>query len=142
MLLTAALCLAAISTLQAADAPFKLESTWKLGFHEVDAHAHILYVARLNRVMLVDIQAGKLVTEITGLAHAHCIAFDDRGKAGNISDGGASKILVFDRATYKVAASVPAGKNPDSILFEPTQRRVFAFNSIRHNATVIDAETN
>ena len=148
LLLTAALCLPAVSTLLAADAPFKLESTWKLGgdgswdYMTVDAHAHILYIARLNRVMLVDIQSGRLVTEITGLTHAHGIAFDDRGSVVYISDGGADKILVFDRATYKVMASVPAGKNPDSILFEPTQRRVFAFNGISHDATVIDAATN
>jgi YVTN family beta-propeller protein len=134
MLLTAVLCVAPVSTLQAADAPFRLESTWKLGgygswdYMMVDARAHILYIARLNRVMLVDIQSGKLVTEITGLTHAHGIALDDRGGVGYISDGGAGKILVFDRATHQVTASVPAGKNPDSILFEPTQRRVFAFN--------------
>jgi YVTN family beta-propeller protein len=108
----------------------------------VDAHAHVLYVARLNRVMLVDMHSGKLVTEITGMTHAHGVAFDDRGDVGYISDGGAGRILVFDRATYKVTASVPAGKNPDSILFEPMQRRIFVFNGVSHDATVIDAATN
>ena len=147
-LLTIVVCVAASSTLRAVDAPFKLESTWKLGgtgswdYMAIDAHARILYVARLDRVILVDLRSGKLVTEITGLTHAHGIAFDDQGKVGYISDGGAGKILVFDRATSKVNASVAAGKNPDSILFEPTQRRVFAFNGVSHDATVIDAKTN
>lgn len=148
LLLTIVLSVAAASTLYATDAPFKLESVWKLGgdgswdYMTVDASAHILYIARLNRVTLVDVRSGKLVTEITGITHAHGIAFDDRGKVGYISDGGAGKVLVFDRATYEITAAVPAGKNPDSILFEPTQRRVFSFNGVSHDATVIDANTN
>ncbi len=108
----------------------------------VDPASHILYIARLNRIMLVDARSGKLVNEITGLTHAHGIAFDDQGKVGYISDGGAGTILVFDRAGYKILATIKAGKNPDAVLFEPTRRRVFAFNGGSHDATVIDAATN
>jgi YVTN family beta-propeller protein len=139
--------LAAPST-RASDFSFKLQNTWKLGGHgswdylTVDAEAQILYIARLNRVMLVDIRSGKLITEITGIDHAHGIAFDDLGEVGYISDGGAGTVLVFDRATYKVLATIPAGKNPDSILFEATHHRVFAFNGISHDATIIDATSN
>ena len=134
--------------LRASEPAFKLQNTWKLGgdgswdYLAVDPTSHILYIARLNRIMLVNVQSGKLVNEITGLNHAHGIAFDDRGKVGYISDGGAGAILVFDRATYKILATIPAGKNPDAVLFEPTQRRVFAFNGGSHDATVIDAATN
>ena len=148
LVLMALLSLAATCAVHAADPPFKLQSTWKLGgdgswdYMAIDAPAHMLYIARLNRVMLVDVRSGKLVTEITGITHAHGIAFDDRGQFGYISDGGAEKVLVFDRATHKVSAMVQAGKNPDSILFEPTQRRVVTFNGISHDATVIDAVTN
>jgi YVTN family beta-propeller protein len=131
-----------------AEAQFKLQDTWKLGgdgswdYLTVDAQAHLLYIARLDRIMVVDTASGKLVTEIGGLQHAHGIAFDDQGKVGYISDGGAGSVLVFDRATYKVLAAIPAGKNPDAVLFEPTQRRVFAFNGASKDATVIDAQSN
>jgi DNA-binding beta-propeller fold protein YncE len=108
----------------------------------VDPVSHLLYIARLNRIMLVDVRTGKLVSEIGGLDHAHGIAFDDRGKAGYISDGGAGTILVFDRVTYKVLTTIESGKNPDAVLFEPTRRRVFAFNGGSHDATVIDADSN
>jgi len=143
-----ALCVTVGPQLRASEPPFKLEHTWKLGgdgswdYMAVDPTAHILYIARLNRIMLVDARSGKLLTEITGLIHAHGIAFDDQGKVGYISDGGAGTILVFDRATYKILATLPSGKNPDAVLFEPTQRRVFAFNGGSHDATVIDAGTN
>jgi YVTN family beta-propeller protein len=134
--------------LHASEPAFKLQKTWKLGgegswdYIAVDPTSHILYIARLNRIMLVDLQSGKVVTEITSLTHAHGIAFDNQGKVGYISDGGAGKVLAFDRATYKILATIPAGKNPDSVLFEPTQHRVFAFNGGSHDATVIDAATN
>jgi hypothetical protein len=79
---------AALSSIRASDASFKLQNTWKLGgdgswdYLTVDAKAQILYIARLNRVMLIDIRSGKLVTEITGIDHAHGIAFDDPGTVG------------------------------------------------------------
>jgi YVTN family beta-propeller protein len=143
-----ALCIACVPYALASEPMFKLEKTWKLGgdgswdYLAVDPAAHLLYIARLNRIMLIDTQSGKLVTEITGLIHAHGIAFDGQGKVGYISDGGAGKVLVFDRASYKVLAAIPAGKNPDSVLFEPTQRRLFAFNGASHDATVIDTANN
>lgn len=148
MKLNLALALAALITTAPAQSPYKLHDTWKLGgdgswdYMAVDAPAHILYIARLNRIMLVDTQSGKLLTEIKGLNHAHGVAFDTEGKVGYISDGGAGAILVFDRKNYNILATIPAGKNPDAVLYEPTQHRVFTFNGISHDATVIDATTN
>ena len=103
----------------------------------------IFYISlALNRIMVVDTQTGKLVTEIGGLQHAHGIALDDKGQVGYISDGGAGSVLAFNRSTFKIIATIPAGKNPDAILFEPTKRRVFAFNGGSKDATVIDASSN
>jgi YVTN family beta-propeller protein len=132
----------------APDAPFKVKDTWKLGgdgswdYLSVDGPAHLLYIARLNRIMVVDTRSGKLINEIGGLQHSHGVAFDDRGQLGYASDGGAGSVLAFDRSTLKVVATIPAGKNPDAILFEPTKRRVFAFNGASKDATVIDASSN
>jgi len=36
--------------------------------------------------------------------------------------------MFFDLATLKIFATLPAGKNPDAICYEPTTHRVFAFN--------------
>lgn len=148
LVLALAMACAMVPQLFAAEASLKLQDTWKLGgdgswdYLNVDIRAHVLYIARLNRVMVVDTQSGKLVTEIPGLSHVHGIAFDAEGKVGYITDGGAGSVLVFDRSTYKILTTIPAGKNPDSVLFEPTQRRLFVFNGVSHDATVIDAATN
>ena len=126
MKLKLALAMAALFTTAAiGQFPYKLHDTWKLGgdgswdYMTVDAPAHILYIARLNRIMLVDTQSGHLLTEIKGLSHAHGIAFDTEGKVGYISDGGAGTVLVFDRKNYSILATIPAGKNPDAISTSP-----------------------
>jgi YVTN family beta-propeller protein len=127
---------------------FHLIDTWKLGgdgswdYLTMDAPNHTLYIARLNRVMVVDTLAGRLIAEIGSLQHAHGIALDLKGQYGYITDGGANCVLVFERTTHKVVATIPAGKNPDSIVFEPTQQGLFVFNGASKNATVIDAISN
>lgn len=128
--------------------PFAVLDTWHIGgdggwdYLTVDPHAHRLYIGRSNRIQIVDTHSGKLLHEITGMKGVHGVALDPRGQLGYISDGGANTVHVFDRATLQVTASIPAGQNPDAILFEPATRRVFAFNGRSQSATVIDAATN
>jgi YVTN family beta-propeller protein len=50
-------------------------------------------------------------------------------------------VVVFDRATLATVATVPAGTNPDGIVFEPATQTVWAFNGRSQNATVIDVAT-
>ncbi|AXC10783.1 collagen triple helix repeat domain protein [Acidisarcina polymorpha] len=127
---------------------YHVEQTWKLGgdggwdYLKVDEAAHLLYITRGARVMVVDLQSGKVLGEITGLQGTHGVAFDSAGKLGYISDGGAGMVRVFDRATRQVVNSVPVGKNPDAILYEPTKKYVFAFNGRSNDASVIDTSSN
>lgn len=122
--------------------------TWKLGgdgswdYLTLDSSNHLLYIARLNRVMVVDTSSGELAGEIGGLEHAHGVVLDDNGRTGYISDGGAAQVVVFDRSSYKATAKIPTGKNPDSLLIEPTSHRLFVFNGTSKSATVVDRDTN
>lgn len=152
-LLIGAIALAFLSgatTTQAADSagPYKVQQTWKIGgdggwdYLTVDSAAKLLYIARGNRVQIVDLQSGKLATEITGFKGVHGVALDSTGKYGYISDGGSNNVAVFDRGTHKVTQTIDAGTNPDGILFEPKTERIFAFNGRSKNATVIDTHTN
>jgi YVTN family beta-propeller protein len=79
------------------------------------------------------------VGAITGLHGAHGIALDTAGNFGYISDGGGNAVVVFDRATLATVATIPAGTNPDGIVFEPATQTVWAFNGRSKDATVIDA---
>ena len=78
---------------------------------------------------------------ITGLHGTHGVALDTAGKYGYISDGGGNAVVVFDRATLATVATIPAGTNPDAIVFEPATQTVWAFNGRSKNVSVIDAAT-
>ncbi len=131
----------------AADA-YSVEHTWKIGgdggwdYLTVDSPHHLLYIARGNRIQIVDLSSGKLVHEITGLKGTHGVVFDSAGKYGYISDGGDNAVRVFDRRTFALTDRIPAGQNPDGIVFEPQTQQVLAFNGRSHDATVIDTRTN
>ncbi len=66
-----ALSLAMALNLRASEPDFKIQNTWKLGgdgswdYMAVDPASHILHIARLNRIMLVDVHSCKLVNEIS-----------------------------------------------------------------------------
>src|SRR5258708_7964232 len=58
---------------------------------------------------------------------------------GFVSNGRANSVPIFDLKTLKTMGMVPAGTNPDAILYEGVTKRVFAFNGRSKDATVIDA---
>src|ERR1700728_4766310 len=127
-----------------AQSPYSVLAQWKIGgeggwdYLTSDAHAHRVYVTHGPRVDVLDSDSGKVVGSITGLKGTHGVALDDAGKYGYISDGGANAVVMFDRKSLATVASIPAGTNPDGIVFEPVTRTVWAFNGRSNNATVID----
>jgi YVTN family beta-propeller protein len=127
-----------------AQKPYSVLTQWKIGgeggwdYLTSDPPAHRLYVTHGPRVEVLDSDTGKVVGSITGLKGTHGVALDDAGKYGYVSDGGANAVVVFDRASFATVASIPAGTNPDGIVFEPKTKTVWAFNGRSSNATVID----
>lgn len=127
-----------------AQTPYSVLTKWTIGgeggwdYLTSDPKAHRLYVTHGPRVEVLDSDSGKVVGSITGLKGTHGVALDDSGKYGYVSDGGANVVVVFDRTTFATVASIPAGTNPDGIVFEPVTKTVWAFNGRSNNATVID----
>ena len=144
--LAAALGVLAASS-AAAQQPYKILDHWKVGgeggwdYLLADSGAHRLYITHGARVEVLDSQSGKPIGAITGLHGTHGIALDSAGKFGYISDGGGNAVVVFDRSTLATVATIPAGTNPDAIVFEPATQTVWAFNGRSKNVTVIDATT-
>ena len=50
-------------------------------------------------------------------------------------------MIVFDLKSNSVTQKIKVGNAPDAVLYEPTKKRIFAFNAHSHNASVIDAVT-
>jgi YVTN family beta-propeller protein len=130
---------------------FRVQKQWNLGgkggwgVPSLDTVTHQLYIPRNNRVMVVDTETGALLGEIGGMTNVREMALDDSGKYGYVTDptdGSASFVRVFDRSALKLVTSVPTGRIPTAIVFDPPTKAVFAFNSHDHSVTVIDSTTN
>ena len=124
--------------------PYKVIDHWKIGgtggwdYLLAEPGAHRLYLTHGPRVEVVDTTTGKLIGAVTGLKGTHGVVLDPDGKVGYITDGGANAVVVFDRQSSAVLASIPAGTNPDGIAYEPVTKTVLAFNGRSNTVSVLD----
>jgi YVTN family beta-propeller protein len=145
--LGAGLCLLSFAFASQAQS-YHVTDHWKIGgeggwdYLLSDDDAHRLYVTHGPRVEVLDTMSGKPVGAITGLKSTHGVALNPDGKTGYVSDGAGNAIVVFDRSSLTVKATVPAGTNPDGITFEPVTGTVWAFNGRSKDVSVMDTSTN
>ena len=106
-----------------------------------DGSSGRVYVSHGGEVDVVDAHSGQVAGKIADLKGVHGIALAPEFGRGFISNGQAGTVTIFDLKTLnKIGADVPAGKNPDAIIYDPGSKRVFAFNGRSSDATAIDAE--
>jgi len=105
----------------------------------LDSAAGRLYVARENRIQVLDTTTGALVGEVPGLNGAHGVALVPRLNRGVATSGRDGKVIVFDLGTLKAAADpITTGSKPDAITYDSKTNRVFAMDGASHDITVID----
>jgi DNA-binding beta-propeller fold protein YncE len=127
---------------------YQVTDHWKIpgdarwDYSLVDSANHLLYVTHGTQVDVLDTTTGKSKGVIANLKGTHGVALDATGKYGYISDGGANQVVVFDRNSFATVTTIPAGTNPDGIVYEPVTKTVWAFNGRSKNATVIDTTSN
>jgi len=107
----------------------------------IDGAARRLYVSHNTHVVVVDIDAEKVVGDIPDTTGVHGIAIAPELNRGFTSNGRANNVTIFDLKTLKMIGQVATGTNPDSIRYEPVSGRVFTFNGGSKNSTAIDAKT-
>ena len=140
---------AAVSTLpvavSAAGSGYHLLKSIPLGgdggfdYLNIDPDSGYLYITRGTHLMVVDVDAGKVLADITGLTGIHGTAFVG-GKA-YISEGGANKVTVVDTKTFAKLSEIAVGMNPDGIMYDAATKHVLTFNGRSNDATVIDPAT-
>ncbi len=130
---------------QTAGSGYHLTATWKLGGGEgwdyltVDPAAHRLYVARQNRVQVIDTGSGAVVGEVKGVDGAHGIALVPALGKGFATAGKSGTVVVFDLKTLAaVGEPIRVGKKPDAIVFDAASGHVFACNGDSGDVSVID----
>ena len=113
------------------------EATWDFG--TIDESTRRLFVAHETQVEVLDVDSGKKLGTISDMKGAHGIALAPEFKHGFVTNGDNGTITMFDLNTLARATDITAGNLPDSIVYDPATRRVFAFNTMSRNSTVINA---
>jgi len=138
-------CLIFAVNAHAADSGYHIVKRLKVGgeggwdYLTVDAAARRLYVARGTHVMVIDLNADKVIGDIPDTQGVHGIAVAPGLNRGFTSNGKADTSTIFDLKTLRIIGQVKTGANPDAILYDHASKRVFTFNGGSHDATVFDA---
>ena len=136
--------LCAAANAEAPVAIYGVTETWHIGgegrwdYAISDPAAMRLYVTRGAHVHVISQSDGKVIADIPNTTASHGVALALPMGRGFISDGSANTVTVFDLQANKTLGTVPTGKNPDAIVFDPASKKVFAFNGRSNDITVID----
>src|ERR1039457_1074907 len=140
-----ALTLATIASLLAQpSSSYRVTHTYTLGgdgswdYVVPDSPNHRVFLARQNRVMVVDEDSGKLLGEVTGINGAHGTAIAQSSGHGFATSGNDQSVVMFDLKTYKTLGRIPSAEDTDAIVYDPSSNRVFTLNGDAHSSTVID----
>ena len=124
--------------------PYRVTHTYSLGgdgswdYVVPDPPNHRLFIARQNRVMVVDEDKGTLLGEVTAIQGAHGTAIAQSTGHGFATQGSDQSVAMFDLKTFKVLGRIPAAEDADAILYDSPSNRVFTLNGDAHSSTVID----
>ena len=139
------LIIATAITLVAQSSPsYRVTHTYTLGgdgswdYVVPDPPHHRLFIARQNRVMVVDEDNGALLGEVTGIQGAHGTAVAESTGHGFATSGNDQSVVMFDLNTFQVLGRIPAAEDADAILYDGASNRVFTLNGDAHSSTVID----
>ena len=134
------------SVLAQSSSSYRVTHTYTLGgdgswdYIVPDPPNHRLFVARQNRVMVIDEDSGMLLGEVAGIQGAHGTAIAEKTGHGFATSGNDQSVVMFDLRTFKALGRIPAAEDADAIVYDPPSNRVFTLNGDAHSSTVIDAQ--
>ncbi|CAN5878680.1 hypothetical protein BH11BAC4_BH11BAC4_10640 [soil metagenome] len=117
---------------------FHIASAGGWDYLEVGPVNNWLYVSHGTQVNVIDKKSGDSVAVIEHTTGVHGIAFDVTGAKGFTSNGRLNTVTVFDMNTNKILAQIPAGQNPDAILYESFSKKIITCNGRGKNLSIID----
>ncbi len=119
----------------------------------IDGPSRRLYIARSNRVTVVDIDKDVITGEFTGndaavgsgtahgaMAGVHGVCVLSHLNKGFVTSGKDDTVRIFDLKTLKQIGQVKTGPKPDACIYDPASKSVFAFNNGGTTVTIIDPE--
>ncbi len=129
----------------ASDGPYHVLRTVKVGgeggfdYVYADSDGRRLYVPRMGpskRISVFNLDTLQPVGEIPDVG-AHGAAVDPKSHHGFATS---KPVVMWDSTTLKVIKTIDVQGNPDGLLFDPFNERVYILSHAAPNATVIDAK--
>ena len=122
------LTLATVTSLVAqSSSSYRITHTYTLGgdggwdYIVPDPPNHRLFIARQNRVMVVDEDSGTLLGEVTGIQGAHGTALSNATGHGFATSGNDQSVVMFDLKTFKTLGRIGPPRLPTRT--SPTRAR-------------------
>ena len=106
----------------------------------IDASARQLYVGRVGGVMAVDLESLAVTPVFVKSIMVHGVATLGNHLAA-CTNAMSNSVSVFEEKSGRVIATVPTGKHPDAIIFEPKMNLIIVANKEGDDLTIIDAIT-
>ena len=134
-----------IALAQPASGPYKVLKTAKVGgaggfdYVYADASGRKLYVPRSGqgaRVTVFNLDTLQPAGEIAN-TNAHGVAVDPKSGHGFSSS---HPVAMFDTKTLNVIKTIDVQGNPDGIMFDPFNGRIWIFSHSAPNATILDGK--
>ncbi|HKC39160.1 MAG TPA: hypothetical protein VKC15_06455, partial [Gemmatimonadales bacterium] len=110
-------------------APYQITHTFVLGgdgrwdYVIPDPPRHRVFIARQDRVMVVDENDGKLLGEIHDIHGAYGVALAEASHHGFATSGNDSAVVMFDPTTLQVLGRIPAAEDADAIVYDAVSNR-------------------
>jgi DNA-binding beta-propeller fold protein YncE len=152
LLLLAAAWLAAGTSLPAQQPPLNLlkivmlpeEVRGRFEDFGVDLKNGRLFVAGedYRAVLVLDLQSGKLLSEIRGVSRPHAIFYREDADRIYVTEGSSGTLKIFDGKSYRQVGSVRLARETDAMVYDPANHALYVVGGERgaHSSiTIIDA---
>src|SRR3954454_3882618 len=94
----------------------------------IDSAARKLYLSHETKIVVVDIDANKVVGQIGDTPGVHAFLAVPEFKHGFSSNGKENKSSVVDLQTLKTTEKIDTGNGPDAIAYDSMRHEVYVFN--------------
>jgi YVTN family beta-propeller protein len=121
-------------------APFRLRRRF-IDYMAIDGQRLYVAFTSHNLVGVIDTGTNRSIATIEGLPHVHGIALVPDLNLGFASEGAANAVGVFSLTNHQLLKEIPAGVDPDAIIYDQKIQLVYAADHDGKTGTLIDPRT-
>ncbi|MDE2448598.1 MAG: hypothetical protein KGO22_06475 [Gammaproteobacteria bacterium] len=117
--------------------PLGLPEKWDFLFYDADSGE--AFVSHRTEITVVNPDRGVISGHVTGIGGSHGIVVVSSLRRGYADAAFTRTVVVFDSRTLRALKTIPVGEDPDAMVYDPRDRRVFVMDADGEAFTAIDA---